>query len=94
MTSFKNLESISIENVQNDQDRYWPFSLSSLLPILDSTKIKKMNISGQKAQGGTSWLSFTWKIHKSSLCESYAKEGFDINFVENVDMDSVSICKI
>ena len=94
LTSFTNLESMAIENVQNDKGRYSPFSLSSLLPILDSTSIKKVNISGQKAQGGTSWLSFTWKIHKSLLEDSYAKKGLHISFVDNLDMDCVSICKI
>ena len=47
LKKFKNLESISIEDLQTREGNYWPFSMLSFLSILSSTKIKKVSLSGK-----------------------------------------------
>ena len=99
--AFKNLESISIENTQTARNisvkGFWPFSLVSLLSILESTKIKRMDISGSTPDGksdGKSWLSELWEKDGSLLKESYANKEFRISFAKNLNEHCISICKI
>ena len=92
LMKFTNLESISIEAEGRFND-YWSFSLFSLLTILTSTNIKKIDINGYGTK--ESWLSSTWKTNQSSLEKAYEEKGYSISYKSeeryNYERHSISI---
>ena len=82
LTQLKNLESISIENVESTFTKgdYWPFSLLSLSSILPLNKIREITVKASKGEVSASWLSSIWEREKVSLQQAYHNKEYAIDF--------------
>lgn len=91
---FPNLQEINITFAQ-DNDEYWPFSLSQLLLILRQTKVEKVKIKTNILLGVDlkSWIKWLWH-NNSSLIAQYQNEGYSIKFVDDYSDDCLLIQKM
>ena len=83
LEQFKNLKSMTITCCSE-------ISLLALLSILDSTKIKSIDIIVNIVYIRT-WVESTWRKHKTSLQHAYGNKGFSINFYEEHGTHRISI---
>ena len=94
---FDNLGIVTIIGIQR-HNKYWSFSLISLLSKMVESNIKQANISTNwmMADDFTSWISSVWNQSCSSLVKEYKKKGFAIEFDDNYNGQgnhSISITK-
>ena len=102
---FKNVTAIQINKFNAlSAERYWPFSLSKFLNLLDNKKLTTIGIhakpqNGQwetcstKEAGSTSWIAALWNESSESIVKEYNDKGFDIKCDINPYGNSIYIKK-
>ena len=82
---FTNVQEIEMTiNEMFNNNNIYTISLIGLLSIIESTSIKRVEISMYwKKKAGISWLSALWKSSSNELIQKYNNMGFDIKYDNN-----------